>query len=108
MSVKRYYYKSKDGKVWYNLKSPLKEKGYIEITEKEWNEHSSQKHQVSAEELAKQEKRNQISALKRELANTDYQALKFFEGWLTEQEYAPIKAKRQELRNQINQLESEI
>lgn len=38
----------------------------------------------------------------------DYQAIKFAEGWLSEEEFAPIKAQRQELRNKINELESQL
>lgn len=57
---------------------------------------------------AKQEDRLQeIEALKAQLASSDYKAIKFAEGWLTADEYAPIKAMRQELRNRINELEDE-
>lgn len=35
-----------------------------------------------------------IIALKQALKNTDYQAIKYAEGLLTEEEYAPIKAQR--------------
>ena len=39
--MKRYYYKSKDGTAWLNLKTPdyADHKDYVEITEKEWNDH---------------------------------------------------------------------
>lgn len=56
---------------------------------------------------SKEYKQNLIAELKRQLADTDYQAIKFAEGWLSEEEFAPIKAKRQELRNKINELERE-
>ena len=46
-----------------------------------------------------------INALKKELASTDYKALKYAEGWFTEEEYAPIKAMREELREKIRILE---
>ena len=45
-----------------------------------------------------------ISALKARLAKTDYQAIKYAEGWLTDEEYAPIKAQRQVWRDEINRL----
>lgn len=48
----------------------------------------------------------QITSLKSQLANTDYQAIKYSEGWFTEEEYAPIKAERESLRNQIRELEN--
>lgn len=50
----------------------------------------------------------EIERLKTELERTDYQAIKFAEGWLTAEEYAPIKAQRQVWREQINELEKEV
>jgi hypothetical protein len=49
-----------------------------------------------------------IEMLKSELASTDYKAIKYAEGWMTEEEYAPIKAERQAIRDEINALEKEI
>lgn len=49
-----------------------------------------------------------ILVLKQKLKNTDYQAIKYAEGLLTEEEYAPIKAQRQAWRNEINALEKEL
>ena len=46
-----------------------------------------------------------IADLQNRLAETDYQAIKFAEGWITEEEYAPIKAQRQAWRDEINALE---
>ena len=43
--------------------------------------------------------------LKAKLEASDYKAIKFAEGWLSETEYAPIKAERQALRDKINTLE---
>ena len=48
---------------------------------------------------------DKIDALKQELASTDYKALKYAEGWFTEEEYAPIKSMREELREKIRILE---
>lgn len=48
----------------------------------------------------------QIEDLKKQLAKTDYKAIKYAEGWLTDEEYEPIKSYRQELRNEINRLEN--
>ena len=50
----------------------------------------------------------QIMALKEELAASDYKAIKFAEGLITAEEYAPIKAERQAIREQINALEKEL
>lgn len=50
---------------------------------------------------------DKINALKKELADTDYEAIKYSEGWFTDAEYEPIKAMRESLREQIRKLESE-
>ena len=49
----------------------------------------------------------QIEILKHKLQQTDYKAIKYAEGWISEEEYAPIKAERQSLREEINRLEKE-
>lgn len=49
-----------------------------------------------------------IDKLKQNLLNTDYQAIKYAEGELNEEEYAPIKAQRKEWRTEINRLEEEL
>ena len=53
-------------------------------------------------------KDEEIARLKEELESTDYEAIKYSEGWFTNEEYAPIKAKREALREQIRALESDI
>lgn len=55
-----------------------------------------------------EEKKIKIFELKLKLKQTDYQAIKYVEGQLTEEEYAPIKAQRQKWRDEINLLESEV
>lgn len=57
-----------------------------------------------------QEELNQqrIYELKQKLNETDYQAIKFAEGLITESEYAEIKAKRQAWRDEINELEGKL
>ena len=49
-----------------------------------------------------------IDILKLHLQETDYKAIKYAEGLLTEEEYAPIKAERQQMRDEINRLEAEL
>ena len=49
----------------------------------------------------------EILHLKEKLRETDYKAIKYSEGWLSEEEYAPIKAERQAIREEINRLEKE-
>ncbi len=62
--------------------------------------------EAEAERMEKEAIPYEIAALKQQLEETDYQTLKYFEGWLTAEEYAPIKAHRQRLRNEINRLEA--
>ena len=67
--------------------------------------------EMTAEEIAEmgafeQLPEQRIEELKNKLAATDYKAIKYAEGWLTDEEYAPIKAERQAIRDEINALES--
>lgn len=49
-----------------------------------------------------------ITKLKLKLKSTDYKAIKYAEGLLTEEEYAPIKVERQAYRDEINSLEEQL
>ena len=51
---------------------------------------------------------SEIAGLKQILAATDYKALKHADGVLSDEEYAVTKAQRQELRDKINELETEL
>ena len=59
-------------------------------------------------ELAIVYKKKRISELKSLLQETDYQAIKYAEGFISEEDYLPIKQTRQEYRNEINELETQI
>ena len=50
---------------------------------------------------------SEIAGLKL-LTGTDYKALKFAEGQISEKDYAETKQQRQSLRDKINELESEL
>lgn len=52
-------------------------------------------------------KRN-ISECMRCLSNTDYQAIKHFEGELSDVDFAPVKTQRKAWRDEINSLEAFI
>ena len=56
----------------------------------------------------KKRKQAQILGLKRQLSDTDYKAIKYAEGWLTDEEYSTVKVERQALRDKINALENEV
>ena len=68
---------------------------------------------MTAEELAEYEESikvpadEQIALLKQNLADTDYKAIKYAEGLISEEEYQKTKAQRQAWRDEINRLESE-
>ena len=91
-----YYYKK--GNTYLSVKSPRGE-GYTPITEEEFNSHNQRKAVEADKNFI------EIQKLKAQLAKTDYKALKYAEGWYSEEEYAPIKAERQALRAEINRLE---
>ena len=59
-------------------------------------------------ELAIACKKKRINELKALLQATDYQAIKYAEGFISEEDYLPIKQTRQEYRNEINELETQI
>ena len=48
-----------------------------------------------------------IDDLKQRLADTDYKAIKYAEGLISDEDYAETKKLRQEWRDEINRLESE-
>lgn len=54
------------------------------------------------------EVQRKIDETKAKLSQTDYQAIKYFEGFISETDYAPIKAQRQSWRDEINALETQI
>jgi flagellin-specific chaperone FliS len=51
---------------------------------------------------------SKIAELKQMLADSDYKAIKYAEGLISDEEYEPIRAQRQEWRNQINILEESL
>ncbi len=69
---------------------------------------------MTAEELAEYKQSMRISAeeqivmLKQNLADTDYKAIKYAEGLISDEEYGEIKVLRQQWRDEINRLESEV
>ncbi|MBQ8406923.1 MAG: hypothetical protein IJY38_03290 [Clostridia bacterium] len=52
--------------------------------------------------------KNKIVMLKRKLSQSDYMAIKFAEGVLSEEEYADTKVLRNQCRLEINTLEEKI
>ena len=58
------------------------------------------------QDLLKDQYRLEITQLKKQLSDTDYKAIKYAEGQLTEEEYSPIRLQRQSYRDRINELEA--
>lgn len=56
----------------------------------------------------KEQLEREMEILKHELSKSDYEAIKYSEGWFTDEEYAPIKAERESLREKIRTLESQL
>lgn len=111
--MERFYYKSKDNTGFLNLKTPLVDENYIQITKEEFKELTKPK-EPTAEEKATQEKAKKIAEYKKYLQDTDYIVLKMGECLADgnteavtaiKTEYAEQLAKRKEARDKINELE---
>jgi hypothetical protein len=59
----------------------------------------------NSKEVEKANARKEIAELKQLLKDTDFKAIKYFEGYYTDEEYEPIKLERQSYRDKINALE---
>lgn len=113
--MERFYYKSKEGNGFLNLKSPKIDENYIQITKEEFEELTKPKEYVpTAEEKSAQEKARKIAEYKKYLEDTDYIVLKIAEAVAdnNSEEVEKLKttytielAKRKEAREKINELE---
>lgn len=57
------------------------------------------------QDLLKDQYRLEIQQLKKQLSDTDYKAIKYAEGQISEEDYSKIKSERQGYRDRINYLE---
>ena len=112
--MERFYYKSKDGTSFLNLKSALIDENYIQITKEEFKE-LTKAPEPTKEEKAAQEKAKKIAEYKKYLADTDYIAAKIAEANFncdTEElvelhkQYDSIILQRKGWREAINKLEA--
>ena len=110
----RYYYKNKDNTGFANLKSPIVDENYIQITKEEFEELTKPK-EPTAEQKAAQEKARKIAEYKKYLEDTDYIAAKIAEANFncdTEElvelhkQYDSIILQRKGWRQEINKLEA--
>ena len=101
--MERFYYKSKDGTGFLNLKSAITDENYIQITEEEFNELTKPKEYVpTAEEIAAQEKAQKVAEYKKYLADTDYIVLKIAEA-LSEGETSTVGQLREIYKEQLKE-----
>lgn len=114
--MERFYYKSKDGTGFLNLKSPLVDENYIKITKEEFEELTKTKeYEPTEEEKAAQEKAKKIAEYKKYLEDTDYIAAKIAEANFNSdtaelaelhKQYDSVILQRKGWREAINKLEA--
>lgn len=113
--MERFYYKSKEGNGFLNLKSPCNDERYEQITQAEFEELTKPKvYEPTEEEKAAAEKAQKIAELKKYLSDTDYIVLKIAEAvadndtesvTALQTEYAEQLKKRKETRAELNAIE---
>lgn len=108
--MERFYYKNKDNTGFLNLKSPIVDENYIQITKEEFERLTKPK-EPTAEEKAAQEKARKNAEYKKYLEDTDYVVLKISEAMAEGNEelkqelmlqYAGILAIRKAYRQELN------
>lgn len=114
--MERFYYRNKNNTSFLNLKSPLIDDEYIQITKEEFEELTKPKEYVpTEEEKVAQAKQKKIAEYKKYLADTDYIAAKIAEANFncdTEElvelhkQYDSIILQRKGWRQAINKLEA--
>lgn len=101
---------------WKINKTDIDYSEYAEVAS--WCNQSGKYHIVRTEDeymvmpdrqaTEKEQAQKQIAELKRQLAQTDYVAVKIAEGCATLQEYAEVLDMRQAWRDKINELEKKL
>ena len=89
-----FYYKNNVFNTYTKCDTEIIKPEYEQISEVEYNNKTKKQRTIF-----------RINQLKKLLADTDYQAIKYAEGMISENDYQPIKAQRQAWRDEINQLE---
>lgn len=104
-------------KYFWHPTTPDSERG-IEITAEQYAGLRAGTHKINdtldgvvaktAAEIAVESNKKRIAELKSQLTATDYQSHKHADGAMSDAEYAPIAAQRQEWRDEINLREADI
>lgn len=112
--MQRFYYRNKNNTGFLNLKSPLIDENYIQITKEEFERLTKPK-EPTAEQKVAQEKARQIAEYKKYLKDTDYIAAKIAEANFNSdtaelvelhKQYDSIILQRKGWRQEINKLEA--
>lgn len=82
--------------------------GGVIVDDPAYSERKRQRDEEEAERQARQKIIDEINDLKRHLSETDYIAIKYSEGWISDEDYAETKAQRQAWRDRINELENDV
>lgn len=98
--MERFYYKSKDNTGFLNLKSPLIDDNYTQITEAEFNK-LTHPPELTEEQKAALAKARQIAELKGKLLATDYIVLKIAEA-IAENNSEQVAQLRLTYANELN------
>lgn len=108
--MQRFYYRDKNNAGFLNLKSPLVDENYIQITKEEFDKLTKPK-EPTAEEKTALEKTRKTAEYKKYLEDTDYVVLKISEAIAEGNEslkqelmlqYAGILAIRKAYRQELN------
>jgi len=91
----------------------VSDEDYVKLCNHElcWQDGVLTAYEKTAEDIQEEEnalKYARIAELKRLLSMSDYKAIKYAEGYIAAEDYAPIKAERQAWRDEINTLENEL
>ena len=90
-------------------KQPIKNKyGYYVVKDNKFNIEYRTPSDEEVENDRISEINSKIRDLKLKLSNTDYKAIKYAEGFISEDDYKSIKQERQGYRDRINELEQEL
>lgn len=104
-----FYYKFKDNSGYgTSMTEVIEDEEKMPITKEEYEEAVGPEYQPPQYTREQKRKMMRISWLMSQLNGSDYKAIKYAEGEMTEEEYAPVKEQRRQWRAEINQLQAEL
>lgn len=104
-----YYFRNKDfTRFGTSLEPIVEDEDKIAMIEEEYYQHVPREVVVPTISKEQRKKMMRVEELKLNLASTDYQAIKYAEGEMSVEDYAPIKEQRRQWRAEINQLQAEL